>query len=186
MRHEAAEGRTSAFEALFARTYADVLRFVARRAHPSHAEDVAAEVFLVAWRRFGDVPEGEMARAWLFGVARNVLLTDHRSTSRRAALDVRLADARPHLTGDDAELVASRVDLARAWHRLTPDQRECLALTVLDGLTGREAAEVLSVSAVAYRIRLSRARAALRAHLDSPAPSGDAADAAAQTEGSQR
>jgi RNA polymerase sigma-70 factor (ECF subfamily) len=162
-----------------------VLRFVARRAHPSYAEDVAAEVYLVAWRRFEDVPDGDGARAWLFGVARNVLLTGHRSASRRAALDVRLADARQHLPGDDAELVSARVDLSRGWRRLAPDQRECLALTVLDGLTSAEAATVLGTSAVAYRIRLSRARAALRAHLDSPAPRDAGLDAAAQTEGSQ-
>lgn len=185
MNAAAAEGRTSAFEALFTRTYPDVLRFVARRAHPSHAEDVAAEVYLVAWRRLDDLPDGDGARAWLFGVARNVLLTDHRSTSRRAALDVRLADARPRASGDDAELVAARVDLARAWQQLSVDQRECLALTVLDGLASAEAAVVLGTSAVAYRIRLSRARAALRAHLDTPAIRGGAIDAAAQTEGSQ-
>ncbi len=186
MNTDAAQVRTSAFEALFTRTYADVLRFVARRAHPSHAEDVAAEVYLVAWRRFDDVPVGEGARPWLFGVARNVLLTDHRSTSRRVALDVRLADAVPRLPGDDAEQVAARVDLSRAWHRLTTEQRECLGLTVLDGLTSAEAAAVLGTSAVAYRIRLSRARAALRAHLDPPATRDAGLDAAAQTEGSQR
>jgi RNA polymerase sigma-70 factor (ECF subfamily) len=182
----AAEGRTRAYEALFTRTYPDVLRFVARRAHPSHAEDVAAEVYLVAWRRLDELPDGEGARAWLFGVARNVLLTDHRSASRRAALDVRLADARQHPDGDDAALVSARVDLSRAWQRLTPDQRECLALTALDGLTSAEAAAVLGTSAVAYRIRLSRARAALRVHLDPPAPRDAGLDAAAQTEGSPR
>jgi RNA polymerase sigma-70 factor (ECF subfamily) len=182
----AAEGRTRAYEALFTRTYADVLRFVARRAHPSHAEDVVAEVYLVAWRRFDDLPEGEGARAWLFGVARNVLLTDHRAASRRAALDVRLADARQHPAGDDAGLVSARVDLSRAWGRLTADQRECLALTALDGLTSAEAATVLGTSAVAYRIRLSRARSALRAHLDTPAPRDARPAAASQTEGSPR
>lgn len=186
MNASAAEGRTSAFEALFTRTYPDLLRFVARRAHPSHAEDVAAEVYLVAWRRFDDIPTGDGARPWLFGVARNVLLTDHRSASRRAALDVRLADAVPRHPGDDAEQVAARIDLSRAWQRLTDDQRECLALTVLDGLTSADAATVLGVTAVAYRIRLSRARAALRTHLDSPHLSDVGVDAAARTEGSQR
>lgn len=61
-------------------------------------------------------------------------------------------------------------DLAAAWQRLQPVHQESISLTAWDGLTGAEAAAVLGISPVAYRIRLTRARKALRALLDSTPP----------------
>ncbi|WP_367379595.1 sigma factor-like helix-turn-helix DNA-binding protein [Arsenicicoccus sp. oral taxon 190] len=49
--------------------------------------------------------------------------------------------------------------------------QEVIALTALDGLTSEHAGRVLDISATAYRHRLSRARAALRRHLDGTAAS---------------
>lgn len=157
------------FTALYEATYADLLRFAQRRAHPTHAEDVVAEAFLVAWRRFDELPSrlGD-ARAWLFGIARGVILNTHRGAERQQALAVRLADA-PTSVQADADLVARQVDIARAWQQLSDLHQEALALAVLDELNAPQAAAVLGISAVAFRLRLSRARRALRLHLDNPA-----------------
>jgi DNA-directed RNA polymerase specialized sigma24 family protein len=38
----------------------------------SDSDDVVSEVFLVAWRRIEDVPDGDAALPWLYGVARQV------------------------------------------------------------------------------------------------------------------
>ncbi len=163
--------RERRFSDLFTETYAAVTRFIERRVHPSHAEDLASEVYLVAWRRLDDVPVdlGD-ARAWLFGVARMTILAGLRGEQRRAALAVRvLAHERlaSHRTGDlDPDLVARRLDLAQAWTRLSAVHQEALALTVWDGLDAPRAARVLGISPVAYRLRLSRARKALRAHAE--------------------
>ena len=158
------------FVALFERSYSDVVRFAARRTGPHHAEDVAADAFLVAWRRAADVPAApDDARAWLFGITRNVILNHDRGASRRRALAVRVATDAELEVDDRTDLVALRLDLARAW-RLLPDvHQEALALTVFDGLDASGAAAVLGISSVAYRLRLSRARRTLRAHL-TPAP----------------
>ena len=57
------------FRRLFEGAYEDLFRFVERRVHPVSAEDVVADVLLVAWRRLDDVPAApDEARAWLFGV----------------------------------------------------------------------------------------------------------------------
>lgn len=169
----------STFAALYGEIYPDLLRFVQRRAHPSHAEDVVAEAFLVMWRRFDEVPQrpGD-ARAWVFGVARNLLLNTQRGETRRRGLGVQLADATPAVPRDDPhlDLVVSRIDLARAWTRLSAVHQEALALSAFDGLTASEAAAVIGTSPVAYRLRLSRARRALRAHLTHLPPSGLTAD----------
>lgn len=164
------------FQAVYADAYDDVLRFVQRRTDPAGAEDVVAEAMLVAWRRADELPAdpGE-ARAWLFGIAGHCLLNAHRGRRRQDALGVRLAgaEATGPPGGDDADLVIRRVDLAAAWARLSTSDQDVLALTVFDGLTSPQAGALLGISAAAYRLRLSRARAALRRHLEGAAsPAG--------------
>lgn len=163
--------RERRFTELFTETYAVLLRFVERRVHPSHAEDLVSEVYLVAWRRLHDVPtELPDARAWLFGVARLTILAGLRGEQRRTALAVRILANERLATGRlgqlDPDLVAQRLDLAQAWTRLTATHQEALALSVWDGLDAPRAAQVLGISPVAYRLRLSRARKALRAHAE--------------------
>ncbi|MBL7257679.1 RNA polymerase sigma factor [Paractinoplanes lichenicola] len=155
--------REARFRALFADAYADVLAFAQRRGHPSQAEDVVAEAFLVVWRRFDEVPHrpGD-ARAWVFGIARHCLLNAQRGQGRRDALAVRIAS---EPAADGGEPSAGLIDLAAAWKRLKPAEQEVLALTVFEDLTSARAARVLGISAASYRIRLMRARRALRGHL---------------------
>ena len=169
---ESPSGPEDRFRAVYGAAYADLLRFVSRRIHPSHAEDVVADVFLVAWRRVDDLPADlDGQRAWLFGIARHTLLGHHRSGRRQDALAVRLMEHPPPGATVDPDLIATRVDLARVWPSLPPDQQEAIALTVWDGLDGPGAAKVLGITAVAYRLRLSRARRTLRRLLDLPSPS---------------
>lgn len=160
---------TARFVSLYDDTYADLLRFVQRRVHESHAEDAVAEAFTVVWRRLGDVPDDrDAARAYVFGVARHVLLNSRRSTERRQALGVQLIDAsRVTAAHHDPAIDAAvdLIDLSRAWARLSDVHQEALALSAIDGLNATEAAAVLDISPVAFRLRLSRARRALRAHL---------------------
>ena len=172
-------GTAERFKAAYAQAYDDVLRFVQRRSDPAQAEDIVAEAMLVAWRRRTDLPadDGD-ARAWLFGIARNCLLNATRSHRRKDALGVRLADAEairpPGL--DDTDLWVRRLDLAAAWRRLTAEEQDVLALTVFEQLTSPQAAGLLGITANAYRLRLSRARAALRRHLEGAANATDAPD----------
>lgn len=182
-----APGPEADFRERYAQTYGDVLRFVQRRCHPTHAEDVAAEVYLVAWRRYADLPadHGER-RAWLFGVARKILANARRSEDRRTAVAVRLQDAHGGVDpGAHPDLVAARLDLARAWPRLSAEHQEALALAFWDELTSAQAGVVLGISATAYRIRLSRARRTLRT-LVSATDRDAAPDGRALPEGGER
>ncbi|QNN54409.1 RNA polymerase sigma factor [Nocardioides mesophilus] len=181
--------REARFRAVYEATYDDLLRFAQRRVDLSHAEDVAADVFLVAWRRLDDMPdEVADARPWLFGVARATILNHRRGSRRRDALAVRLADAA--LTGDlhpGDDLAASRLDLAAAWAQLSDADQEAISLVVWEGLSSAQAGVVLGCSATAYRIRLSRARRSLRQHLEAATRSDSSVPPSAMTpEGPQR
>jgi RNA polymerase sigma-70 factor, ECF subfamily len=77
------------FELLYAKYAPAVKAYVLRRAAASTADDVVAEVFVVCWRRFEEVPVDPLP--WLLGVARRVLSTQRRGERRRGALRERLA-----------------------------------------------------------------------------------------------
>ncbi|MBU2665103.1 RNA polymerase sigma factor [Actinoplanes bogorensis] len=165
--------REARFRALYADAYADVLAFAQRRGHPSHAEDVAAEAFLVVWRRFDQAPRRpDEVRAWIFGIARNCLLNAQRGSGRRDALAVRIATLSPVPGGEHDDDTVALLDLAAAWKRLTPAEQETLSLNVFEELTSAQAARVLGISGAGYRIRLMRARRSLRRHLD-PRPADE-------------
>jgi RNA polymerase sigma-70 factor (ECF subfamily) len=161
--------REQRFREIYDSVYVDLLRFVRRRVHPSHAEDVVGEVMLVAWRRLDHVPADlSSARAWLFGVARKTLQNTRRRETRHDAVAVHLAEIRhgPADAGQHPDLVAHQVDITAAWPLLSALHQEAIALSVLDGLTAPEAAAVLGISSTAFRLRLSRARRSLRHHVD--------------------
>ncbi|MFI6503094.1 RNA polymerase sigma factor [Nonomuraea typhae] len=143
-------------EAIYNAHYPAIHQYAARRTgSPDDTADVISETFLTAWRRIADVPEGDAARLWLYGVARRVLANQRRGQSRRSGLAERLKD----------DLAAARpsqpagIDRVReAFDELPARDREVLALAFWEDLTGPEIGKVLGCTATAARIRLHRAR----------------------------
>jgi RNA polymerase sigma-70 factor (ECF subfamily) len=121
------------------------------------AEDLAAETFEKAfkgWRRFD--PGRGAPRTWLCRIAHSVAVDWFRAEARR--------QRREETYMRDAELLEESVfadgfspGLERALHRLTPAEREVVALRVLLELDGPNAARVLGISQTACSTRLSRA-----------------------------
>lgn len=162
------DSREARFSGLYASTFDALLGFALRRvSRPEDAADVVAETFLTAWRRFDDIPPGDEARLWLYGVARRTLANQRRSAERRLALTDRIGSRlRRELAAavpDPADGVTEQVVVREALARLADRDREVLELTAWEGLTGPEIAQVLGVSEVAVRARLSRARKRYRA-----------------------
>lgn len=167
------------FRRVYADTFAPLLAYALRRVgQPEDAADVVAETFLVAWRRGADLPAGDEARLWLYGVARRVLANHHRGGVRRERLGERLRRRLPAaVAADPGGEVAERLAVRAALAALNELDREVLTLTVWDGLPPRDVAVVLGVSPEAVRTRLSRARTRLRALVgDDPAGSGHVLD----------
>jgi RNA polymerase sigma-70 factor (ECF subfamily) len=157
--------RQARFEALYAANHAPILGFALRRtASPDDAADILAETFLTAWRRLDELPAGDDARLWLYGVARRVLANYYRGERRRSSLADRLraelasSYVPPEFDGESAKL-------AEALRRLPSQHRELLALNAWEGLDYGEIATVLGCSRNAVRIRLHRARIRLAAEL---------------------
>jgi RNA polymerase sigma factor (sigma-70 family) len=162
------------FRRVYGAHFTPLLAYALRRvAQREDAADVVAETFLVAWRRCAEMPPGDEARLWLYGVARRVLANHHRGSVRRERLGERLRDRLTTTTSDPAAEVGERLAVLAALGRLGELDREVLTLTVWEGLQPRDVAAVLGVGAAAVRTRLNRARARLRRLLgDDPALPG--------------
>jgi RNA polymerase sigma factor (sigma-70 family) len=155
----------------FYRTYVDdVLRFIARRVNDPHlAADLTADVFLAAieaaprYRAARGAP-----RAWLFGIARNVVSGERRRAAREQRAFARV-EGRRLLGEDDVERLQDRIDAAReartlydALDQLPDSERAVLELVALDGLTVTEAAAALEIRSATARVRLHPDRHAPR------------------------
>lgn len=155
--------RRHRFDALFAAFGSDIVAYCGWRAgSPSDAQDAAADVFLTAWRRLDDVPDGDAARAWLYATARRVIANQRRSERRLVALHERLAREPAAAVHEPSPLGREEALVRQALRRLRPRDREVLLLSEWEGLEPAEIAAVVGCHPVTARGRLHRARRRFR------------------------
>src|SRR5215470_12323967 len=158
------------FERVYLRNVDVLMGYFARRCRDPHmVADLTSETFVRAMDGFARFdPRRGSDRAWLFGIAAHVFARhcDQSASGRDAA--ARLGGHRT-LDEDEIEELAERIDaeregaaLMRRFERLPAVERAAIDLVDLEGLTPKEAALSLGISRVAFRKRLSRARARLR------------------------
>jgi RNA polymerase sigma-70 factor (ECF subfamily) len=133
----------------------------ARRRGSADPEGIAAEVMTLAWRKLDSIP-AENPRPWLFVTARNLVMAERRRSRRIADVDPEELEGRAQLAVEtgDPEVTAALLQLGGL-------DREALLLVAWDEMTPAQAAETLGISAVAFRVRLFRARRRFQRALDS-------------------
>lgn len=143
-----------------------ILAYFARRADRDDAADLLGETLVVVWRRVATIPSDETrARMWLYGVARNVLSQHRRATVRRTALAEKL---RLDLGALPATVDPTEHDEVRAQIATLPRvDREIIELVYWEGFSLVEVAGILGMRQPTVRSRHARARATLRAALES-------------------
>lgn len=174
---ESAPGeREQRFTELFNSRYGAVFAFAARRAGPEQADEIAAETFLIAWRRFESLPAEPLP--WLYGVARNVVMRERAASAREGVMLAAVANELAAFTTSSSE---SHDDprLADAWRRLSARDREVLALVAWEELSVTDAAEVLQCSTAVFSVRLHRARRRLVRLLDAKPAKAQLSEASA-------
>ena len=164
------------FSDLYEGHYDAVLRYALRRTDPETARDVAAETFLVAWRRLDAVPpDAGQVGPWLYGVARRVLANSERSRRRAENLTTRLAqESRNASVADAAGAIAEGARLRAALRMLSDADQEALRLIGWEELDLAAAAVAMGCSRATMAVRLHRARRRLERALgtafDLPGP----------------
>ncbi|WP_026425830.1 sigma-70 family RNA polymerase sigma factor [Actinokineospora inagensis] len=147
--HAAQQGDTVAFGQLYDRYVDVVYRYVLFRVGDRElAEDVTSETFLRALRRITSVTyQGRDVGAWFVTIARNLVL-DHVKSSR-FRLEVTTGEIRDseRLEAGPEQQVMSKVTreaLLGCVDQLGDDQRECIVLRFLQGLSVAETAEIMN------------------------------------------
>lgn len=152
----------ASFERAYLQYLPAVSGYLARRVERQHIEDLAADVFAIAWRKRSSVADGEEL-PWLYRIAANVVANHRRKQATGSAL---IAALRPADSSPSAEeIVVADASLASAWGQLRPAEREVLTLSLVEDLTPAQLAIALGASVNAVTIRLHRARAKLTALL---------------------
>ena len=142
---------------------AEIRSFLAHRTgSAAEADDLVQDVFLKALVQGQDFCRIDDPRAWLFHVARNLLVDRLRLTKEQVPL--------PDDLSVEAEQAFEAVDvlshcLPRVLSELSPEDREAISLCDLQGLAQQVYAEKLGLSLAAAKSRVQRARLRLQAQL---------------------
>lgn len=156
-----------AFDAAFIANYQRIRDYVSRRTITHEVDDVVAETFTVAWRRWDEIPtEAEIQSLWLIRTARLTLLNLYRSNRRRNNLQLRLmaeSQQEPLDTlGIDEAYEFTDSNLGAIFGSLSDDDQEILALMAWEGCSIAELAIILESSHNAAKMRLQRVKDRVR------------------------
>lgn len=151
------------FNQVFRALLPDVSKFLARRVNSEDVEDLAADLFELAWSKRDKIEKG-LELAWLYKSARYLIANHYRKTSGRSRIMALLAEP---VAAPSAESIAvADLTLSQAWSKLSAKEKEILALWSFEGLELQEISKILELSQNAAAVRLSRAKANLRNQLD--------------------
>jgi RNA polymerase sigma factor (sigma-70 family) len=157
-----------AFSVLFDRHFDEIHRYLARRIGADRADDLAADVFAVAFERRATFRAPADVRPWLFGISTNLLRNEWRAERRALNAQADLTTTAGH-SGADVVGVR-RMEVLEALAALDADQRDVVLLFAWEGFSYEEIGSALGVPVGTVRSRLARARRRLRKVLADPEP----------------
>ncbi len=151
-----AEGDETAITAIYQEYSGRIYRYAYRLlGNTADAEDVVMETFLRVLKNCRDLRADGAFHTWIFRIAHNLCI----DKMRQQRLPDLPEDA---VSGSDEDKAVLRVVVRQAFHELPLEYKLPLILCDLEGLSAKDAAEVLGVTVPALKSRLYRARRALR------------------------
>jgi RNA polymerase sigma-70 factor (ECF subfamily) len=160
---EVKRGSEEAFEALYRAGYKELRAFFLRRGFGNEADDMVQQTMVAVWNSAGKYDPLRDAKAWIYGIARNIAYKEWRKQRWR----VDFCTPHPNLgaipvAGITPERQQVNELLQRALDRLPDSFRECILLIDMQGFDFEIAAQVLESSIENLKRTYSRARNRLR------------------------
>jgi len=164
-----AQGDDAAFGEVYGLMGPKLIRFFLRQgASQELAEDLLQDVAVRLYRARGNFQPGASAMAWAYGVSRNAYI-DHARAAKTRRVVVSDDDALGRAATDESHSVEAMVSagqqadhLSAALDDLPPGQRQAYELRHVEGLDVAQAAARAGTSENAFKIRVHRAKEALR------------------------
>jgi RNA polymerase sigma-70 factor (ECF subfamily) len=134
---------------------------------PTHAEDLAQDIFIRLYESLDHYQEGRPFKSWFNSLARNLCIDHYRKRRKdRGIVDKPVEEfhdlaADTPDTDDEVERRERREILMQALDRLGPVSREAIVLKDFQGMSHEEMAELAGVPIGTMKSRVSRARAEL-------------------------
>ena len=160
----AASGDVAAFEVIY-QAYSGFVFHVALRVcrGRDEAEEITQEVFMTVYRKLGSFRGQSSLKTWVYRVTVNTALNYLKRESRHrdtvpADEQVLTAVAHPAVVSQMSEQEYQTTLVDRLLAGLTPEQRMCVVLRNMEGLSYEQIAQALKINLNAVRSRLKRAR----------------------------
>jgi RNA polymerase sigma factor (sigma-70 family) len=133
-------------------------RALSRNQHD--ADDLVQGAVERAWRHIDQLRPGANLASWMFGIMKNAWIDDRRARGRRGEVALP-EDSGEHPAVSPGDADATLWSVSEAMDKLPEEQRLAVALVLVEGMSYKEAAQVLEVPIGTVTSRLARGRAAL-------------------------
>jgi RNA polymerase sigma-70 factor, ECF subfamily len=137
-------------------------RTLSRNQHD--ADDLVQSAVERAWKHLEQLKPGANLASWMFGIMKNAFIDDRRSRVRRGEVALP-EDSGEHPAVSPVDMQTRMWSVSEAMSKLPEDQRLAVALVLVEGMSYKEAAEVLEIPMGTLTSRLARGRTALAAAL---------------------
>ena len=161
---KASEGDVESFEKVF-RSYADYVYNIALRIlqNREDAQEVTQEVFMSVYHNLKNFRFKANLKTWIYRITINMAINRAKKESKMNGRTVDYDDT--SISGNPLSSLDERVEnehkesiIKKLLDALTPEQRACIVLRNIEGLSYQEIAQVLNININAVRSRLKRAR----------------------------
>lgn len=142
--------------------------FIAKRVRAAaDVDDIVQDVFLRMQRSVGTLREEQSFGAWVYQIARHAIVDHQRARARHPLSDVEVAESAAEVR-DETEVHCELAGYLTPFVATLPSPyREAITLTEIEGLTQKDAAQMLGVSLSGMKSRVQRGRERLREALES-------------------
>lgn len=137
-------------------------RSLSRNQHD--ADDLVQSAVERAWRNLAQLKPGVPLHSWMFGIMKNAWLDNLRAAKRRGEVALP-EDSGDHPAVNPTDMNANLWSVSEAMDKLPEEQRLAVALVLVEGMSYKEASEVLEIPMGTLTSRLARGRTALAASL---------------------
>jgi len=132
------------------------------------AEDLTSEVFARGWNRFKDGKKIDNVRAFLYRVARNLIIDHYREKGRVRTISTEDVSMRDPGIGieEEAEISSDFNQVRLALFKVKDDYKDVVIMRYLDQLSISEIAEAMDKSEGAVRVMIHRALNTLKSEVN--------------------